>query len=36
MNCPHCNETIPEGVVYCPECGQTVLNNNSVSQEVDK
>ena len=24
MKCPGCNSTIPEGVSFCPECGQKI------------
>lgn len=35
MNCPYCKKIIPDGVVYCPECGQAVSYNSDNLQEVN-
>lgn len=36
MKCPHCKKIVPDGSLYCPECGQTVSGYSDTSQEVEK
>ena len=34
VSCTHCSETLPEGAIFCPKCGQPVAGDAATSENL--